>query len=112
MTTTPPGTLTIRNALIFDGETRNLIEGSITVREGRITEVGRDVEEAGKIVDADGRTVIPGLIDAHFHAYALSLTAAKNETGPLSYSALAGARRLGAALNRGFTSVRDVAGET
>ncbi|GAA5190378.1 amidohydrolase family protein [Arthrobacter gyeryongensis] len=110
MTTTPPGTLTIRNALIFDGETRNLIEGSITVREGRITEVGRDVEEAGKIVDADGRTVIPGLIDAHFHAYALSLTAAKNETGPLSYSALAGARRLEAALNRGFTSVRDVAG--
>ncbi|MCI0140347.1 amidohydrolase family protein [Arthrobacter bambusae] len=110
MTTTPPGTLTIRNALIFDGEARNLIEGSITVREGRITEVGRDVEEAGKIVDADGRTVIPGLIDAHFHAYALSLTAAKNETGPLSYSALAGARRLEAALNRGFTSVRDVAG--
>jgi len=110
VTTTPPGTLTIRNALIFDGETRNLIEGSITVREGRITEVGRDVEEAGKIVDADGRTVIPGLIDAHFHAYALSLTAAKNETGPLSYSALAGARRLGEALNRGFTSVRDVAG--
>ena len=110
MTTTPPGTLTIRNALIFDGEARNLIEGSITVREGRITEVGRDVEEAGKIVDAEGRTVIPGLIDAHFHAYALSLTAAKNETGPLSYSALAGARRLEAALNRGFTSVRDVAG--
>jgi imidazolonepropionase-like amidohydrolase len=110
VTTTPPGTLTIRNALIFDGEARNLIEGSITVREGRIKEVGRDVEEAGKIVDAEGRTVIPGLIDAHFHAYALSLTAAKNETGPLSYSALAGARRLEAALNRGFTSVRDVAG--
>ncbi|UKA59010.1 metal-dependent hydrolase family protein [Arthrobacter sp. FW306-2-2C-D06B] len=110
MTNTTPGTLTILNALIFDGETRNLLEGSITVREGRITEVGRDVEEAGTIVDADGRTVIPGLIDAHFHAYALSLTAAKNETGPLSYSALAGARRLESALNRGFTSVRDVAG--
>ncbi len=110
MTNTTPGTLTVLNALIFDGETRNLLEGSITVREGRITEVGRDVEEAGTIVDADGRTVIPGLIDAHFHAYALSLTAAKNETGPLSYSALAGARRLESALNRGFTSVRDVAG--
>ncbi|MFK4299461.1 imidazolonepropionase-like amidohydrolase [Arthrobacter sp. GAS37] len=61
MTTTTPGTLTIRNALIFDGETPNLLEGSIAVREGRITEVGRDVEEAGTIVDADGRTVIPGL---------------------------------------------------
>lgn len=54
--------------------------------------------------------MIPGLIDAHFHAYALSLTAARNETGPLSYSALAGARRLAAALLRGFTAVRDVAG--
>jgi imidazolonepropionase-like amidohydrolase len=54
--------------------------------------------------------VIPGLIDAHFHAYALSLTSARNETGPLSYSALAGVRRLEAALRRGFTSVRDVAG--
>ncbi len=110
MTTTTPGTLTIRNARIFDGESQDLLDGSITIREGRIAGVGHDVGEAGAVVDAEGRTVIPGLIDAHFHAYALSLTAATNETGPLSYSALAGARRLEAALLRGFTSVRDVAG--
>ncbi|BCW45282.1 amidohydrolase family protein [Arthrobacter sp. StoSoilB5] len=107
---TTPGSLTIRNALIFDGESPELIEGSISIRDGRITGAGQEVEEAGIVLDAGGRTVIPGLIDAHFHAYALSLTSATNETGPLSYSALAGARRLAAALLRGFTAVRDVAG--
>ncbi|MFN3924733.1 MAG: amidohydrolase family protein [Pseudarthrobacter sp.] len=108
------GTLTIRNARIFDGESPALVEGSITVRAGRITAVGGTEEDSGAapgvVLDAGGRVVIPGLIDAHFHAYALSLTSAVNETGPLSYSALAGARRLEAALGRGFTSVRDVAG--
>jgi imidazolonepropionase-like amidohydrolase len=113
MTRTQPGTMTIRNARIFNGESRDLFEGSITVRAGRIAALGHDetaVPAAGTVLDAGGRTVIPGLIDAHFHAYALSLTSARNETGPLSYSALAGVRRLGAALRRGFTSVRDVAG--
>ncbi|HJW00699.1 MAG TPA: amidohydrolase family protein, partial [Arthrobacter sp.] len=111
-----PGTLTIRNARIFDGESPALVEGSIAVRDGRITAVRRTTEDSGAwpdsetVLDAGGRVVIPGLIDAHFHAYALSLTSALNETGPLSYSALAGARRLEAALRRGFTSVRDVAG--
>lgn len=106
------GSLTIRNARIFDGESPALIEGSIVIRDGRVTAVGSTDEDtgAGNILDAGGRVVIPGLIDAHFHAYALSLTSAINETGPLSYSALAGARRLEAALGRGFTSVRDVAG--
>lgn len=107
---TTPGSLTIRNALIFDGESPELIEGSISIRDGRITAAGREVEEADVVLDAGGRTVVPGLIDAHFHAYALSLTSATNETGPLSYSALTGARRLAAALRRGFTAVRDVAG--
>jgi imidazolonepropionase-like amidohydrolase len=110
VTSNPPRTLTIRNALIFDGESPDLIKGTVTVREGWVTAVGEGAEEVGTVLNAGGGTVIPGLIDAHFHAYALSLTSARNETGPLSYSALAGARRLEAALHRGFTSVRDVAG--
>jgi imidazolonepropionase-like amidohydrolase len=109
MTAAGVATLVISNALIFDGMSPDLREGSITIAGGRITGVG-DVEGVGRQIDAHGGVVMPGLIDAHFHAYAISLKSVENETGPLSYSALAGARRLSATLRRGFTTVRDVAG--
>ena len=110
--------LTIRNARIFDGESSQLRNGSIRVVDGVITDIDSDARtqhtsadaSTGTTIDAGGRVVIPGLIDAHFHAYAISLIGIKNEVGPLSYSALAGARRLSSALRRGFTTVRDVAG--
>ncbi|WP_417372452.1 amidohydrolase family protein [Glutamicibacter protophormiae] len=101
-------TLTLCNATVFDGE-RFLDEpANITLVDGTITAVGAQRE--GTLVDAAGRTVLPGLIDAHFHAYAVALQGLDNELGPLSYSALAGSHRLAAALRRGFTTVRDVAG--
>jgi len=101
--------LTITNARIFDGHTSNLIEGSVVIRGGVVESVGETVAD-GPTLDARGKVVLPGLIDAHFHAYAVSLAGLANESGPLSYSALAGARRLKSALRRGFTTVRDVAG--
>ncbi len=104
-----PEPLTIINALIFDGESPELTKGSVVIRDGLIQQVG-DVEVTGRSLDARGNAVIPGLIDAHFHAYAISLNGLEYELGPLSYSALAGAKRLGSALRRGFTTVRDVAG--
>lgn len=105
--------LTIRNALIFDGESADLVEGSIHVVGDRIAEEPLSSHRDGgesRVIDARGRVVMPGLIDAHFHAYGISLIDIENDVGPLSYSALLGARRLGAALRRGFTTVRDVAG--
>jgi imidazolonepropionase-like amidohydrolase len=54
--------------------------------------------------------VLPGLIDAHCHAYGIGLDMMATESQPLSYVALAAARRLGRALARGFTTVRDPAG--
>lgn len=101
--------LTITNALIFDGSSPVLIEGSIVMRDGVIAAVG-DVAPVGEVIDARGKVVVPGLIDAHFHAYAVGLGGFEVERGPLSYAALVGAQRLGAALKRGFTTVRDVAG--
>ncbi len=100
---------TITNALVFDGSSAELLEGSIVMADGVIQDVG-DVAASGRTIDAGGRVVVPGLIDAHFHAYGISLDGFSNERPPLSYSALVGATRLGAALRRGFTTVRDVAG--
>jgi imidazolonepropionase-like amidohydrolase len=105
--------LTITNALVFDGVSAELAEASLHIHDGTITEItapGEHVTHAERVIDAAGRTLIPGLIDAHFHAYGVSLNGIECDASPLSYLALAGARRLRRALARGFTTVRDVAG--
>jgi imidazolonepropionase-like amidohydrolase len=81
------------------------------VADGAITAVDDEAPAPGaEVIDAGGGTVVPGLIDAHFHAYAIGLDTLTIHAAPLSYVALAAARRLDAALHRGFTTVRDVAG--
>ncbi|MFI9530357.1 metal-dependent hydrolase family protein [Micromonospora rosaria] len=107
---TGPPELTIVNAVIFDGVSATLTEGRIDVVDGIVTEIGGAGRPAGQVLDARGGTVVPGLIDAHFHAYGTELDLLALEATPLSYLALAGAGRLAAALRRGFTTVRDVAG--
>lgn len=102
-------TLSIINAVVFDGESAELVDGPVHVENGRIVAVGGSFA-AERVIDARGGTVLPGLIDAHCHAYGISLDMLAIEGRPLSYVALAGARRLAAALRRGFTTVRDVAG--
>lgn len=105
------GSVTITNALIFDGFAAELTRGTVQVVDGVITSVGETSPSAGGIViDAAGRALIPGLIDAHFHAYGTSVSTLEIEAGKLSYVSLKGAQRLRAALDRGFTTVRDVAG--
>lgn len=102
--------LTITDAVVFDGE-ETQGRGSVRVEDGRIVAVGEVAPEAGdEVIDAGGRTLLPGLIDAHMHAYGIGLDALQIDQAPMSYVALAGATRLRAALGRGFTTVRDVAG--
>lgn len=103
------GSLTIINALIYDDASRGMTEGSLRIVDGMITEIGT-VRAAGRVLDAHGGTIIPGLIDAHFHAYGVHAGLLETETSSTTYLAIAGAGRLTAALRRGFTTVRDVAG--
>jgi len=102
-------TLSIINTAVFDSESGELTDGPVHVEDGRIVAVGGSFA-AERVIDARGGTVLPGLIDAHFHAYGIALDMLRIEGSPLSYVALAGARRLASALRRGFTTVRDVAG--
>jgi imidazolonepropionase-like amidohydrolase len=101
--------LAITHARVFDGA--ELSEGTIHVADGVVTAIGDEPPAAAvEVIDARGGTVTPGLIDAHFHAYATDLDPLAIHAAPLSYVALVAARRLSAALRRGFTTVRDVAG--
>lgn len=104
------GSLTVVNALIFDGDNADLTEGSIRIEDGVIEEIGTNLAKSDRVIDAHGRVVVPGFIDNHFHAYGISLDMMRLEGSPRSYVALKAKKRMEAALVRGFTTVRDVAG--
>jgi imidazolonepropionase-like amidohydrolase len=58
--------MVLTNARVIDGTGGAPIErGSLRIEEGRIAEVSRTPVDGG--LDLDGRTVMPGLIDAHAH---------------------------------------------
>lgn len=78
----------------------NLID---RVSDGRI-----DCPEA-KIIDLKGKTLMPGLIDAHVHVTAPEMNLA-NDHIPTSEISIQAARFLEDMLQRGFTSVRDAGG--
>ena len=106
------GNLTVTNALIFDGVGPTLFEGAVRVANGDIVEVGSDVRpgDGDEVLDAHGAVVCPGFIDNHMHAYGVSLNMMEMEGSPTTWVAIKGSRRLASALQRGFTTVRDVAG--
>ncbi len=59
----------LRNGLIIDPLQNIHSIGSIAVQDGKIAAVGKEVADydANKVLEMDGRVIIPGLIDAHCH---------------------------------------------
>ena len=66
---TPKGTLAFTGARILTMNNRRVIEsGSVVVKGSRISCVGQcDTSNADRIINARGKTIIPGLIDTHAH---------------------------------------------
>ncbi|MDR1431434.1 MAG: amidohydrolase family protein [Propionibacteriaceae bacterium] len=104
--------LAITNARIVSAGTPAADPTTILAVDGEIANIDANAEipAAARVVDAAGRSVLPGLTDAHCHAYGISMSLEEIEHSPLSYVALKAAHRLGRALRRGFTTIRDVAG--
>jgi len=77
----------IRNATVMTVANGTIENGSILIRDGKIAAVGTDVSAPrdATVVDATGKYVIPGIIDAHSHI----ATDAVNE-GSVSVSAMVG----------------------
>jgi imidazolonepropionase-like amidohydrolase len=101
------------NARVFDGSSEHCAEGmSVRVEEGLIREVSdRPLKPAdATVIDVGGRTLMPGLIDAHIHAYTCDVDIQKVDTAGDAYRTAHAIRMLGHALNCGFTTVRDVGG--
>ena len=110
---TPSRPILLTNLRLFDGETLSMREGVEILVEGeRITALppsGQGPEDAQRI-DCGGRAVLPGLIDAHWHATLVAVSQIAALTQDVGFIHLMAGREAGATLMRGFTTVRDLGG--
>ena len=107
----------LANALVIDCTGREPLDGAAVIVEGeRIADVvasGRVGPLKGPVdtLDLKGRTLMPGLTDAHVHVCAVEgNTAEQHRVHPPSLIAAKALRRMEQALMQGFTTVRDAGG--
>ncbi len=102
-----------QNARLLDPEANDLREGmSVLVEGDRIREVSdRPIRAAeAQVVDVGGKTLMPGLIDAHIHVYLSEVNIGRMAEMPISLMAARAGPLMRAMLDRGFTTVRDTGG--
>ena len=102
-------TLVLRGATLIDGTGADPVRGAaVRIEDDRIAALdGRG--RADEVVDLEGCTLLPGLIDAHTHlgiAYGFAQTATTS-TAEIAAGVF---RNCELALEAGFTTCRDVAG--
>jgi imidazolonepropionase-like amidohydrolase len=98
------------NCRIFDGAEIMAAENmAVLVEDGRIVEISDHPISASdaRVIEAGGRMLMPGLIDAHYHALLADLNVANLDIMPPSLLHQHGHANLKATLARGYTSVRD-----
>jgi imidazolonepropionase-like amidohydrolase len=103
----------LANCAILDGTREARREDHhVLIEDGRIAEVSdRPLHAAAaETVDLKGRTLMPGLIDAHVHVLAVDAVLARLAAEPLTLVTARAGRILEGMLARGFTTVRDAGG--
>jgi len=110
------GATLFQDVRIFDGKSATLsplssvlVKGSTIARlstSPTTIDAGADV----RVIAAGGRVLMPGLIDAHWHAFMAATPQLLLMTADPSYLHLLAARQAEATLMRGFTTVRDLGG--
>ena len=105
--------IVLRNATLFDSVSGTLKPGMSVVVDGdRIADVGAatPATDGALVLDLAGRTLLPGLIDAHVHVTATMPDFFKLSLTPQSLITAQAKDVLLGILMRGFTTVRDAAG--
>lgn len=112
-TNAPMGVIVIRNARLFDGTGAAVRTVDILIEGDRITRISPRLEtpQGAEMIDARGRTVMPGLIDLHTHltyVHRFGLPALTSDESQAD-AAIRGIERLRHLAESGITSVRDLA---
>ncbi|MCP4396311.1 MAG: amidohydrolase family protein [bacterium] len=102
-----------RNVKVFNGTEDKLYDYDVLVEGNLIKAVGKDVaaREDAKVIDGEGRILIPGLIDSHVHLN-LSMGGGRigMENSRWDYIAVMGAAAAQDFFADGFTTLRDMGG--
>ena len=107
-----PRTL-LTNLRLFDGSGKPVREGVQVLVEGRTIQAllgAGECVEGAQVIDCQGKLLMPGLIDAHWHTMLAAIPQMVAMTADLGYLYLAAAQEAQRTLLRGFTSVRDAGG--
>jgi imidazolonepropionase-like amidohydrolase len=103
-----------QNVRIFDGKSSTLSRSSnVLVRGNNIERISTSpitVDAGTRVIDGGGRTLMPGLIDVHWHAMLIRPTPTEAIFGDVGYNNLIAGDEAKDTLMRGFTTVRDVGG--
>jgi imidazolonepropionase-like amidohydrolase len=113
-----PAVVLFENVRVFDGKSAGLSASmNVLVRGNRIDKISKDpipIERSAntgiRIIAGGGRTLMPGLIDAHWHAMMVRPTVAAMLTGDIGHLNLMAGAEATDTLMRGFTTVRDMGG--
>ncbi|WP_016843787.1 metal-dependent hydrolase family protein [Bradyrhizobium elkanii] len=106
------GGVLFQNVRIFDGKNGALSGPSnVLIRNNKIERISTAAITAdAQVIAGDGRVLMPGLIDAHWHALLVRPTPAAVMASDVGYTNLLAAAEATATLMRGFTTIRDMGG--
>lgn len=103
----------LTNLRLFDGSGQPVRQGVQVLIEGEhiqaLPGAGEQVADV-QVIDCQGKLVMPGLIDAHWHTMLAAIPQMVAMTSDVGYLYLAAAQEAQRTLQRGFTSVRDAGG--
>jgi imidazolonepropionase-like amidohydrolase len=114
----PETTTLFQNVRVFDGKSGTVSAASNVLIKGNIiasvstADIAVDPKASPTIISGGGRVLMPGLIEAHWHAMMVAPTFATALTADMGYINLVAGREAEATLMRGFTTVRDLGGPT
>ncbi|WP_141713533.1 amidohydrolase family protein [Bradyrhizobium elkanii] len=106
------GGVLFQNVRIFDGKNGALSGPSnVLIRNTKIEKISTAAIAAdAQVIAGNGRVLMPGLIDAHWHALLVRPTPAAVMASDVGYTNLLAAAEATATLMRGFTTIRDMGG--
>src|SRR5881296_4244630 len=101
--------LVISNVRVFTGQ-EQIEKASIVVNGGKITQISTATATGRVVIDGEGKTALPGLIDSHAHIFAATAGVTEAETRDFVRTKLQ--ERLLAMLRRGVTTVKSLGDPT